>query len=263
MAENQEVPKKVGVAVVKEEASITVTVAASHDPAIEKPKPKEVHEPVFHEPERKMTTVQLKGSPAPTAAAPKHSPLERRKSSSSGLDGSDSNMSHFKTSILGRPSFNSIQRYLLKSSVQLRIAKNFQLPPPSENKEAEAVKEEKEEEIDEEPVTPRRKLVPAQHKIEKELREMREREKELALSRTRSFKSTPNLTTIDQDEDKATLVRDQDSRFTDQETDANIYITENNNNNNETKVVGSAYEPKDRKRSDLINQWEGIIHAGN
>jgi hypothetical protein len=158
-----------------------------------------------------------------------------------------------KSHVLGRPSFNSIQRYLLKSSVQLRISKNFQLPPPAEKETPAPEKEEKrkEEEEVEEPVTPRRKLVPAQHKIEKELKEMRERENELALIRTRSYKSTPNLTAIDPEEETHS---DHNQNHV-ADGGSEIVITEKN--------AGPSFETKDRKRSTLIHQWENKIQAGN
>lgn len=129
-------------------------------------------------------------------------------------------------------SFNSMQRYLLKSSVQLRIANNFKVPPspkPVVNPESTN----KEEEV--EPETPRRKLIPATHKIQNELREMKEREKELALIRTRSFKSTPNL--LAEFEEKAAEVEE---------------VTP-------TASKAPVFAPLERKRSTLINQWEQII----
>jgi len=133
----------------------------------------------------------------------------------------------------GLKSFNSIQRYLLKSSVQLRIAKNFQLPPPPIDKVEEIPEPTKIENVEVEPEAPRRKLVPATHKIQNELREMKEREKELALVRTRSFKSTPNLLA--------------DLKETDVEFSSEVPV----------------FAPRERKRSNLINQWEMLIQSGN
>jgi hemolysin activation/secretion protein len=96
-------------------------------------------------------------------------------------------------------------------------------------------------------VTPRRKLIRAQDKIDQELREMREREKEFALRR--AFKSTPDLSQESKDE-------------------------ENNNNIVNANVEAQPKpiiirnkegtpEIKERRRSALINQWEEKIQTAN
>jgi hypothetical protein len=153
---------------------------------------------------------------------------------------------------IARPKFNSIERYLLKSSVKLRIGKNFQIPTaasvfepetpatPTE-KTAEAYEEEQE------PVTPRRKLIRAQDKIDQELREMREREKEFALRR--AFKSTPDLSKESKDEENNNNI-----------VNANVEAQP------QPIVIRSKEgtpEIKERRRSALINQWEEKIQTAN
>ncbi|XP_034938732.1 uncharacterized protein mdu isoform X2 [Chelonus insularis] len=111
-------------------------------------------------------------------------------------------------------------------------------------------------ELDDEPKKPpsRKGYVPVEEKIQKELNEMKERENELRLMRSRMLaKSQPNLVDIG---------NDNDSDIYDGSSSLRSGTSSNTLNDDESdKEYRGKHKPNPRRRSTLIAQWENLIAA--
>ncbi|XP_008204146.1 uncharacterized protein LOC100116444 isoform X2 [Nasonia vitripennis] len=109
---------------------------------------------------------------------------------------------------------------------------------------------------DDEPKRPptRKGYVPVEKKIQKELTEMRERENELRLMRSRMLaKSQPNL---------ADIGNDNDSDIYDGASSMRSGTSTNTLNDDEPEKENKGrHKPNPRRRSNLIAQWESLIAA--
>ncbi|XP_074099438.1 mitotic spindle positioning protein meduse isoform X2 [Cotesia typhae] len=113
-------------------------------------------------------------------------------------------------------------------------------------------------ESDDEPKKPqtRRGYVPVEEKIQKELNDMKERENELRLMRSRMLaKSQPNLIEIGNDNDSDIYDGSNSLRSG---TSSNIL---NDDDSDRGENRGSKHKPNPRRRSTLIAQWENLIAA--
>ncbi|XP_011310948.1 uncharacterized protein mdu isoform X2 [Fopius arisanus] len=109
---------------------------------------------------------------------------------------------------------------------------------------------------DDEPKQPptRKGYVPVEQKIQKELNDMKERENELRLMRSRMLaKSQPNLVDIGNDNDSDIY---DSSGFPRSGTSSNTLTDDESE-----KEYKGKHKPNPRRRSTLIAQWENLIAA--